>query len=103
MDSDYSGRPLPELTKADVRRATDSLGEDPVGEILQLSDGTRVSFARGGWYELVPGRVAVDFDKPVDADEYPSKPGGRTNSTRPPTPGDDATPGRGALQPHPPP
>ena len=41
VDSDYSGRPLPELTKADVRRATDSLGEDPVGEILQLSDGTR--------------------------------------------------------------
>ena len=68
MDSDYSGRPLPELTEADVRRATDSLGEDPVGEILQLSDGTHVSFARGGWYELVPGRVAVDFDKPVDAD-----------------------------------
>ena len=35
VDSDYSGRPLPELTEADVRRATDSLGEDLVGEILQ--------------------------------------------------------------------
>ena len=69
MDRDYSGRPLPELTEADVRRATDSLGEDLVGEILQLSDGTLVSFARGGWYELVPGRV--DFDKPVDADRIP--------------------------------
>ena len=96
VDSDYSGRPLPELTEADVRRATDSLGEDPGGEILQLSDGTPVSFARGGWYELVPGRV--DFDKPVEADRIPPpKPGGRTNSTRPPTPGDDATPGRGGT------
>ena len=36
MDSDYSGRPLPELTAADVRRKTDSLGEDPGGEVLQL-------------------------------------------------------------------
>ena len=30
-----------------------------------------MSFARGGWYELVPGRVEVDFDKPVDADRIP--------------------------------
>ena len=49
VDRDYSGRPLPELTEAAVRRVTDSLGEDPVGQILQLSDGTLVSLARGGW------------------------------------------------------
>ena len=49
VDRDYSGRPVPELTEAAVRRVTDSLGEDPVGQILQLSDGTLVSLARGGW------------------------------------------------------
>ena len=45
--------------------------KDPFGEILILADGTRVAYARGGWYGLVPGRVRLDFDKPVDAERIP--------------------------------
>ena len=68
MDSDYSGRPLPDVTDDDVRNAAKGWG-DPVGEIITLADGRWATFSRGAWYEVSDS--GIDFDKPVDAAAVP--------------------------------
>ena len=73
MDSDYSGRPLPELTEAEVRRAAATWGEAPAGDVIVLDGGLRVAFGRNAWYEVAPNSARIDFDRPVDASRVPAQ------------------------------
>ena len=73
MDSDYSGRPLPELTEAEVRRAAATWGEAPAGDVIVLDGGLRVAFGRNAWYEVSPNSARIDFDRPVDASRVPAQ------------------------------
>ena len=73
MDSDYSGRPLPELTEAEVRRAAATWGEAPAGDVIVLDGGLRVALGRNAWYEVAPNSARIDFDRPVDASRVPAQ------------------------------
>ena len=97
MDSDYSGRPLPELTEAEVRRAAAAWREPPAGDGIVLDGGLRVAFGRNAWYEVAPNSARIDFGQ-AGRREPPSpprsvdptsgtQPGTRSPAAAPPDPG----------------
>ena len=69
VDSDYSGRPLPDIPVTDKDRSGPPYDDDDA--VVMDVDGRPVYTDSSGSYEVIPGTSDPDHSRPVD-DPYPA-------------------------------